>query len=51
MVGQPEADATCLFWQISDRPEELARICFDEDELLSQKLERNASQKEFGVTV
>lgn len=51
LFPSPEAGTTCLFWQISDHFEELARICFDEDELLAQKLERSASEEEFGVSV
>jgi hypothetical protein len=44
-------DVICSFWEISDRPEYVARICFsDSGARLVQKLQRNASGGEFGVS-
>lgn len=47
-----EADVTCTFWEISDRLGRVARICFDEDGGLVQKLERTPGEEEAsGATV
>jgi hypothetical protein len=44
-------DVLCSFWEISDRPERIARVCFsDPDARLVQKLERGASDEPIGVT-
>lgn len=45
-----EADVTCSFWEISDRLGQVARICFDEDGALVQKLERGAGEEPSGVS-
>jgi hypothetical protein len=43
-------DVICSFWEISDRPEYLARICFSDPAAeLVQKLQRSASEG-FGVS-
>jgi hypothetical protein len=45
-------DVLCSFWEISDRPEYVARICFSDPEAkLVQKLQRSASDQGFGVSV
>lgn len=45
-------DVLCSFWEISDRPEYVARICFSDPEAkLVQKLQRSASGESFGVSV
>jgi hypothetical protein len=44
-------EVICSYWEISDRPERVARICFsDPDARLVQKLERDASAEPLGVT-
>jgi hypothetical protein len=44
-------DVVCSFWEISDRPEYVARICFSDPEArLVQKLQRSASDEGFGVS-
>jgi hypothetical protein len=41
----------CSFWEISDRPEYIARICFSDPEArLVQKLQRSVSDEGFGVS-
>jgi hypothetical protein len=43
-------DVDCSFWEISDRPELVARVCFSSsDATLVQKLERNAGKEPVGV--
>jgi hypothetical protein len=43
-------DVHCSFWEISDRPELVARICFSDPEArLVEKLERNVSDEPVGV--
>lgn len=46
-----EEDVTCSYWQISDQAGKVARICFDEDGELVQKLERAIGEEPAGVTV
>jgi hypothetical protein len=46
-----EDGVTCSYWMISDRLGRVARICFDEDGDLVQKLEREIGQEPSGVTV
>ncbi|MBA3866834.1 MAG: hypothetical protein H0X42_10915 [Solirubrobacterales bacterium] len=44
-------DVLCSFWEISDRPEHVARVCFSDPEgRLVQKLERGAADEPIGVT-
>lgn len=46
----PAEGVSCSFWQISDRIEEVARICFSEaDGHLVQKLERGLEEEELSV--
>jgi hypothetical protein len=43
-------DVLCSFWEISDRPEHLARVCFSDPEgRLVQKLERDAADEPVGI--
>lgn len=44
-----EADFNCSYWQIVDRAEQLARVCFDRGGELAQKLERGAFEEPSGV--
>jgi hypothetical protein len=45
-------DVICSFWEISDRPEYVARICFSDPEAkLVEKLQRSVSDEGFGVSV
>jgi hypothetical protein len=47
----PEDGISCNFWEISDSLEEVARICFDDDDgHLVQKLEHGLDEEEFGIT-
>jgi hypothetical protein len=46
-----EDELTCSYWQISDQVGKVARICFDEDGELAQKLERTIGEEPTGVTV
>jgi hypothetical protein len=47
----PESDVSCRFWAISDRLEEIARVCFAySDGHLVDKLEHGLEEGEFGVT-
>lgn len=46
-----EAEVSCTYWEISDRLGRVARICFDEDGELAQKLERGAGEEPSGSTV
>jgi hypothetical protein len=47
----PGEGVSCSFWEISDRLEEVARICFsDSDGHLVDKLEHGLEEEEFGVT-
>jgi hypothetical protein len=44
-------DVVCSFWEISDRLGYVARICFSDPEAkLVQKLQRSASEEDFGVS-
>jgi hypothetical protein len=44
-------DVLCSYWEISDRPDYVARICFSKPEAkLVQKLQRSASDEDFGVS-
>lgn len=44
-------DVLCSYWEISDRPGYVARICFSDPEAkLVQKLQRSASDEEFGIS-
>lgn len=45
-----EEDVACSFWAISDRVGRVARICFDEDGELVQKLERGVGEEPSGVS-
>lgn len=45
-----EEDVTCSFWVISDRLGQVARICFDEEGELVQKLERGVGEEPSGVS-
>ncbi len=45
-----EGDVTCSYWEISDRLGQVARICFDDDGELVQKLERGAGEEPTGVS-
>lgn len=45
-----EAGVTCIYWKIADQLEQVARICFDEDGKLIQKLERGAGEEPSGVS-
>lgn len=45
-----EEDVTCSYWKISDRLGQVARICFDDDGELVQKLERGAGEEPTGVS-
>jgi hypothetical protein len=45
-----EEDLTCSYWQISDAAGQLARVCFDGDGELAEKLERSAFEEPSGVT-
>jgi hypothetical protein len=45
-----EEDVTCSYWKISDRLGQVARICFDEDGELVQKLERGPGEEPTGVS-
>jgi hypothetical protein len=43
-------DVVCSFWEISDRPEYVARICFsDPGAKLVEKLQRSVPDEGFGV--
>jgi hypothetical protein len=45
-------DVLCSFWEISDRPGYVARVCFSDPEAkLVQKLQRSGSDGDFGVRV
>lgn len=47
----PADDVSCSFWAISDRFEEIARVCFSEaDGHLVDKLEHELEEGEFGIT-
>lgn len=46
-----EDDVTCSYWEISDRLGRVARICFDDDGELVQKLERGVGEEPSGATV
>lgn len=46
-----EENVTCSFWVISDHLGRVARICFDEDGDLIQKLERGPGEESSGSTV
>jgi hypothetical protein len=52
LLFPPHSDEVlCSFWEISDRPEYVARICFsDPGGKLVQKLQRSASEEGFGVS-
>ncbi|MDX6625471.1 MAG: hypothetical protein QOE56_460 [Solirubrobacterales bacterium] len=45
-----EGELICSYWQIVDRAGQLARVCFDGDGELAQKLERSAFEEPSGVT-
>lgn len=45
-----EDDVTCSYWAISDRTGRLARICFDDEGRLIQKLERDVSEESTAVS-
>lgn len=45
-----EAGVTCSFWVISDHLGRAARICFDDDGELVQKLERGLGEESSGVS-
>jgi hypothetical protein len=45
-----EAGVTCTYWKISDRLGRVARVCFDEDGKLVQKLERGPGEEPSGVS-
>lgn len=45
-----EEDVTCSFWAISDQVGRVARICFDDDGELVQKLERGVGEEPSGVS-
>jgi hypothetical protein len=45
-------ELVCSYWEISDRPEQIARVCFSSsDATLVQKLERSAGEEPAGVSV
>jgi hypothetical protein len=44
-------EVSCSYWEISDELEEVARVCFDEGGRLVEKLQRDAGEEAFGVTV
>jgi len=46
-----EEDVTCSYWAISDQAGRVARICFDDDGELIQKLERGVGEEPSGSTV
>lgn len=45
-----EEDFACSYWEISDQLGRLARICFDSDGKLAQKLERNVFEESPAVS-
>jgi hypothetical protein len=45
-----EEDVTCSYWEISDRLGQVARVCFDDDGELVQKLERGVGEEPSGVS-
>jgi hypothetical protein len=45
-----EGDLVCSYWEISDREGLLARVCFDGDGDLVQKVERNIHEEPTAVT-
>ncbi|MGV1049615.1 MAG: hypothetical protein ACOYD4_13960 [Solirubrobacterales bacterium] len=46
-----EGDLACTYWEISDHEGLLARVCFDADGELAQKVERDIDEEPVGVTV
>jgi hypothetical protein len=46
-----EGDLVCSYWEISDDEGVLARVCFDGDGKLVQKVERGIAEEPTGVTV
>ena len=46
-----EDDLVCSFWEISDHDGLLARVCFDGDGKLAQKVEHSIYEEPTGVTV
>lgn len=45
-----EDDVTCSYWEVSDRLGQVARICFDDDGELVQKLKRGTGEEPTGVS-
>jgi hypothetical protein len=46
-----EGDLVCSYWEISEDEELFARICFNSDGQLVQKVERDIGEESTGVTV
>ena len=44
-------EVRCSYWEISDELEQVARVCFDAGGRLVEKLQRDAGEESFGVTV
>jgi hypothetical protein len=46
-----EGDLVCSYWEISDHEDLYARVCFDGDGQLAQKVERDIHEESTGVSV